>query len=145
MLPQTFNYKTELMDDINLFKELSQKTSSENIIVISDQYSSDIQQTIISSAKFVVGARYHSVVFAINNNVPFVALSYEHKIAGLLNTLDKTDRMIDITGLSDVNFDYDSFYLSFKKMIVNLSRDENTATRARNIAYDCFYKMLEII
>ena len=145
MLPQTFNYKTELMDDINLFKELSQKTSSENIIVISDQYSSDIQQTIISSAKFVVGARYHSVVFAINNNVPFVALSYEHKIAGLLNTLDKTDRMIDITGLSDVNFDYDSFYLSFKKMIVNLSRDENTATRARNIAYDCFCKMLKII
>lgn len=28
---------------------------------------------------FVNGARYHSIVFAINNGVPFIALSYELK------------------------------------------------------------------
>lgn len=66
------------------------------IVVIDDIYSSDIQQTIIAYSQLVVGARYHSVVFSLNNAVPFIALSYEHKISGLLETLDKVDCMVDI-------------------------------------------------
>ena len=36
-------------------------------------------------------------VFAKNKTVPFVALSYEHKITGLLETLGRNESMGDIT------------------------------------------------
>lgn len=99
MLPQTFNYGKG--DDVNFFIELANNIKDEYIIVIDDKYSSDVQQAIIAQSNFLIGARYHSVVFAINNNIPFIALSYEHKIAGLLDTLNYNNRMVDITNLQN--------------------------------------------
>lgn len=96
LLPQTFNSDSEEGDDVNFFREFATYKNDHRIIVIDDIYSSDIQQAIIASSKLVIGARYHSVVFALNNAVPFIALSYEHKISGLLETLGKTDCMVDI-------------------------------------------------
>lgn len=139
MLPQTFNYGTYLGDDINFFKDIKKEIKSSNIIIIDDKYSSDIQQTIISKAKFLIGARYHSVVFAINNNIPFIALSYEHKIAGLLISLEKTDRLVDITNLS--NNDNTYILEMVKKCLLNLRTDEEAQIRAKDIAYRCFEKL----
>lgn len=101
MLPQTFNYRNEIRDDIHLFRDIQKQNSNAPIVVINDQLSSDVQQTIISNAKMMIGARYHSIVFAINQCVPFVALSYEHKISGLLETLELENRMIDIVHALD--------------------------------------------
>ena len=99
MLPQTFDYHNYEWDDINMFRDIAKNRSDNRIIVIQDCYSSDIQQTIIKDCKLLVGARYHSVVFSINQAVPFVALSYEHKIKGLLETLGKQDCMVDISSV----------------------------------------------
>lgn len=96
MLPQTFNYGNYEGDDIHLFREIAAAKKDNRIVVVEDKYSSDIQQTIIADAQLMVGSRYHSVVFALNNATPFIALSYEHKISGLLETIGKTDCMIDI-------------------------------------------------
>lgn len=71
----------------------------ERIEVLPDTLTSDIQQAIIAKAQLVVGARYHSIVFAINNAVPFCALSYEHKMQGLLKSLGAEDCMLDIQQL----------------------------------------------
>lgn len=65
--------------------------------VLPPTFSSEQQEAIIAGAQFLAGARYHSIVFAILGNVPFLALSYEHKIAGMLETLDLTDRCLDIS------------------------------------------------
>ena len=54
-------------------------------------------QAVIAGSKCVVGARYHSIVFAINNDVPFVTLNYENRILGMLEALGKQDRVVDIT------------------------------------------------
>lgn len=102
MLPQTFNYGNYEGDDILFFYDLQAYINDDRLIVISDRYSSDIQQTIIASSLAIIGARYHSIVFAINNAVPFVALSYEHKISGLLKTLGAQESIVDLThGLDD--------------------------------------------
>lgn len=61
-----------------------------------EQYGSDIQQTIISKASFLIGARYHSVIFSINQAVPFISLSYEHKMNGVVEILGKKDCEIDL-------------------------------------------------
>lgn len=96
MLPQLCS----LPDDVGdywYFKELQRLDGGNNVFVVPDTYGSDIQQTIIAKAQCVIGARYHTIVFAINNEVPFVALNYEHKIAGLLEELNLSDHIADIT------------------------------------------------
>ena len=85
MLPQTHWYNRD--DDKYFFCELKEEVMSDRIIVTDDIYSSDIQQSIIAQAEYVIGARYHSIVFAINNARPFVSLAYEHKMTGLLTQL----------------------------------------------------------
>lgn len=139
MLPQTFNYGTYLGDDINLFRDIQKERKNSNIIIVEDTYSSDIQQTIISKAKFLIGARYHSVVFAINNNIPFIALSYEHKIEGLLMALGKTDRLVDITNLSDN--DNTHIIEAIRKCLLDLKKDDEAQKMAKNIAYKSFEKL----
>lgn len=100
MLPQT--YKSDI-NDYEYFLKLKQLSSSKNILVIDENQSSDVQQAIIKGSNFVIGARYHSIVFAINNEIPFVSLSYEHKMSGLLNILNMTEFMLEIQDIFDTD------------------------------------------
>jgi len=85
MLPQLFGMrKTDLL----YFQKLSKGFDPRKIVVVSDSYNSDIQQAIVRHSSFLAGARYHSIIFAINNNVPFLCLSYEHKMIDSLRLLD---------------------------------------------------------
>ena len=145
MLPQTFNNGTYVGDDILFFKDIKSVYNDERIIVLPDTYSSDIQQTIISQAELMVGARYHSVVFALNNNTPFIALSYEHKIAGLLQVLGKEDCMIDITSVFDSEQTINNAIDKFINMLESSSKDESAMNNAKKIAdkaYRNFVKLL---
>ena len=141
MLPQTFNYHS-FKDDKLFFNEVKEKVEDDRIFVLSDQYGSDIQQTLISKADCVVGARYHSVVFAINNSVPFVALNYEHKIEGLLESLGKRDCMVDIVHAMDneesIKASLDEFVIKLEKAVPDKA--------VRKKAYDkAEYSMNEFI
>ena len=138
MLPQTFNYGTYEGDDIHLFRDIEKANPSSNLVVIDDSYSSDIQQTIIRSAKAMFGARYHSVVFAVNNNVPFVAFSYEHKISGLLEELGLQHEMIDIKDLFTNNDFNNSVIAKFDKMLPTIHRSPEAQKKAKNKAKQAF-------
>lgn len=70
----------------------------ESVVALSPDSSSEEQEAIIEGADFLVGARYHSIVFSIIGNVPFLALGYEHKISGLLDALGLGNRCLDISG-----------------------------------------------
>lgn len=138
MLPQTFNYGTYEGDDIFFFKELAKEIDDPKIVVVPDKYGSDIQQTLIRNAQCMIGARYHSVVFALNQAVPFIALSYEHKIAGLLETLDKQDYCIDITRALDNKENLNDTIRLFSKKISLVHSDISSQEQAKKIAGDCF-------
>lgn len=97
MLPQLFG--TPGWGDYEYMKELGQIICDERLIALPDTYNSDQQQAIIHGAEYVIGARYHSVVFSINQERPFIALSYEFKIAGLLAKLGMENRMVDIENI----------------------------------------------
>lgn len=141
MLPQTFNYRDPLWNDINFFKEIKkQYLQKDKIVIVNDSYSSDIQQTIISEAALIVGARYHSIVFAINNKVAFIALCYEHKMLGLLEQLGALKSSIQINDLSSQD-KIDQILLEFNNKLHNLvSYDKCLAYEAKKIAEDCFMK-----
>ncbi len=138
LLPQTFNYGTEQGDDINFFRRFAAFMNDPRITVIEDIYSSDIQQAIIARSQFVIGARYHSVVFAINNTVPFIALSYEHKIAGLLETLGKQDCMVNIQEQICSPQGRKEILDEFSRKIQNLSADKQAMGRAKAISQTAF-------
>lgn len=97
MLPQTYSSR---INDAKYFVSLSERYKTTNRIhPLEERYGSDLQQTIISNAEYIIGSRYHSIVFAINNDRPFVSLSYEHKMSGLLQILDASKYMVDITDI----------------------------------------------
>jgi len=143
MLPQTFNYKKLDDGDINFFRKLKQYTQCQSLIIIPDTCSSDIQQMIISKAECMIGARYHSVVFAINQAIPFVALSYEHKISGLLESVNKLDSMVDITTAFDSEENMQNVLMRFEKTLNLARKDIGAQQKAKKIARDCFDKFLK--
>lgn len=143
-LPQLFNDKVNADRQYFLrIKDKCQKKS--NLVVLSETYSSDLQQFIISKAKCVIGARYHSVVFAINNKIPFVALSYEHKIAGLVSILNLHARLVDITQIGQPGFEIEE---AVEKVLKQLGEAEQKLDlgcireEAHIIAVACFNALL---
>ena len=142
MLPQTFNQGE--WNDVLFFRKLAADANTDRVVVLPDNLSSDIQQSIIAGAKFVVGARYHSIVFAINNEVPFTALSYEHKISGLLNLIDMKDRGVNILDAFDSKEKEEKalngFRHAFDTMSATLGRD-----KAVKLANDAFGRLCKFI
>jgi colanic acid/amylovoran biosynthesis protein len=144
MLPQTFD-QGGMLDDVNLFRMIAEYMNDPRIIVVPDCYSSDIQQTIISKAKIVIGARYHSIVFAINQNVPFIALSYEHKMIGLLETLGCSENLIDF---QETMLSYRSQEECLKKieeMLPKLKLNPNIYDKAKLIAKQGMDRFVDMI
>jgi colanic acid/amylovoran biosynthesis protein len=140
LLPQLFGAGER--GDVNYFYELKQKFNAinvNNVVVLPEHFGSDVQQTVIAKARLVIGARYHSIVFAINQAVPFVALSYEHKIQGLCEILKLSQRTVDISALGTPAFDAQKA-LQEVQQIVALSSDGivESKKRANDIANNCF-------
>lgn len=142
MLPQLTSTVPYSDPDYAYFIKLTKLVENDNAIVIADTYSSDIQQKIIARSEYVIGARYHSIVFAINNAVPFISLSYEHKMTGLLEILELQDREINILNIGNNNFDTE---LSLQQIQQILSKNfENTVKakeQAHKIAFETFEKL----
>ncbi|WP_010664246.1 polysaccharide pyruvyl transferase family protein [Marinilabilia salmonicolor] len=136
MLPQLFNVGKK-SDEI-YFKTLVEEINNKDIIVLSEKYNSDIQQTLISNAKLVVGARYHSIVFAINNNTPFVALSYEHKISGLLQILDLEKYAYNIENFGVEQPEIKNALIEIERIIEMAKANTKAKIVAHKIAQDCF-------
>lgn len=138
MLPQTYNETTYLRKDYNFFKEIENDLNDPRIVVLDEIYGSDIQQAIIRNARFVIGSRYHSIVFAINQGVPFVALSYEHKIEGLLSILNLKSRMVNLSSESFATaFSADRLVESCVQILSTQPEPINAATfKARAMALE---------
>lgn len=136
MLPQTYK---SIINDYGYFEKLKHLSKNQNIIVVDEEQNSDIQQTIIAGAKLVVGARYHSIVFAINNNIPFISLSYEHKMSGLLEKLNMTENMLEIQDIfdSDDGEERNNVLEGFSKLIGSIGNNVDSRL-AKQIIFEGF-------
>ena len=138
LLPQIFAHPQ--VNDENYFKSLASGYS--NIQVISSRYCSDIQQKIISGADFLIGARYHSTVFAINNVVPFYSLSYEHKMTNMLETLLLKDCCMAIAdAIASPDAAIDMIFEKYRNRSSHLAALKQASERAKTIASETFDKM----
>ena len=103
MIPQLFG---RAKVDRPYFESLAEEYGRDKAVVLADTYDSDVQQAVIRNASFVAGARCHSVIFAINNHVPFLCLSYEHKMDGMLELLGLSEYSLPLSELLEADADF---------------------------------------
>lgn len=139
MLPQTYSSR---INDANYFVSLSERyKTTGRVHPLAEKYGSDLQQTIISKAEYIIGSRYHSIVFAINNDRPFVSLSYEHKMSGLLQVLDASQYMVNITDIFSNKDDLEKALIMVKEKIDTIREEpvnHDICKRSKSIAENGF-------
>lgn len=145
LLPQLCD--RPLSADYPYFCKLKDMSKLSNVLVLEDIYSSDIQQTIIEGSQFVIGARYHSIVFSINNGVNFISLSYEHKMKGLLEVLDLSKYEIDISKLFLLNAEIEDVMSNMEVLFDDFDNEKvkNSSIIAKQIASHCMTQLLNVI
>lgn len=138
MLPQLFGLTYYESNDFLFFQDIKKaSTYKNNIVILSDMHGSDVQQAIIREAKYLIGARYHSIVFAVNQNTPFISMSYEHKMSGMLETLNKKEWCVDFTTTMDTEERQEKCIQQIQSLIPHLKRDEQLSVNAKKIANRC--------
>jgi len=115
MLPQLFRAQ----NDQKYMEAIKATVEGGDIEVIPDSYDSDIQQAIIARATLLIGARYHSIVFSINNETAFLSLAYEHKMSHMLSMLGLSDRNFDFSNPSQ--FDENTLLQEIDRSLAHLA------------------------
>ncbi|MBQ9757720.1 MAG: polysaccharide pyruvyl transferase CsaB [Clostridia bacterium] len=72
-------------------KEISIKVaalSGENCGLLEEGLSPKIILGVVGKSKFVVGMRLHTLIYAIKNGVPLIALDYDPKVSAVMEPLD---------------------------------------------------------
>jgi colanic acid/amylovoran biosynthesis protein len=138
LLPQLFG-RGPSGGDWAYFRRLAEKSAlGDALYVAGEQYGSDVQQALVARSALVVGARYHSIVFALNNGVPFVSLLYEHKMDGLLACLGLEDRRVDIHALGTDGFDDARALGAVERLLGHLQPPVAARAQAKRIAEGTF-------
>ena len=88
-------------DDVPLINQIIELVlRKDNVRVLSNKWDSEVQQAIISQMDFVIGNRYHSVIFALKAEIPTICLAYEHKSLGIMQAVKLDKYVINITELT---------------------------------------------
>ena len=165
MLPQLFCGTDYATTDYAFFRDIAEDVADDRVVVLPDTLPSECHQAVIAGAKCVVGARYHAIVFAINNNVPFVTLNYEGRILGMLEALGKQDRVVDITlalepprgrrpvaevrvgepVASALTFEAEVAIARILDRMQRLVPDEEARQKAKRATSDCFDRLADAV
>jgi colanic acid/amylovoran biosynthesis protein len=62
-------------------------------------------KSVIDQLDYMVGTRFHSVIFALTGYVPAIGLEYEHKTSGILRDLDMSEWMLPMRGVKAVELE----------------------------------------
>ncbi|MHC4131893.1 MAG: polysaccharide pyruvyl transferase family protein [Planctomycetota bacterium] len=88
-------------DDVPLINEITSFVNKKDAVrVLSNKWNSEIQQAIISQMDFVIGNRYHSVIFSLKAEIPTICLAYEHKSVGIMQAAKLDKYVININDLT---------------------------------------------
>lgn len=93
----------EYGNDTDIAKLIKEKISDkykDRIIIIEDDLSPIELKTLIWNLDFFVGTRMHSNIFATSMGVPTVAIAYEKKTNGIMQTVGLQDYVVEINDIS---------------------------------------------
>ncbi|MGT2941080.1 polysaccharide pyruvyl transferase family protein [Streptococcus cristatus] len=132
------NYKIELIphtgqaDEVQYIKEVmielrNHGMPKDALIFRNDVKTSDEYDQALASKQFIVGMRYHSIVLAAKNFVPFVALAYENKMKEVCSYTNCEDSYINLQNRVTAEDVYE------KMELVNKNKD--SITKKIEVAY----------
>lgn len=137
-------------DDRIVVENIKNKFVNPNFIFLTDQYSPQVICKFYSYAKLMIGTRFHSVIFALSNCVPAIAISYSGYKANIMKQFNLDDFMIDIEDVNidnenkiecmidkllDKKLDYKNIIKKCKKDVVNSIEDDFSLNKALGINY----------
>lgn len=79
-----------------------------NVINLDKEYSHNEIKDIYTGLDFLIGTRFHSVIFSLTSYVPAIAIEYEYKTSGIMKDLDLSKWVIPIEDVTDKNL-YEKF------------------------------------
>jgi len=101
--------------DYELGLEISDRLKNVcKFFVLGNQYNARQFSSVVASAKYLIGVRMHSMVFAARACVPFFALVYDPKVKAFLEMTKMNPYYLDIE-----NINVDEICLMFDKMADN--------------------------
>lgn len=110
-IPFYYNEDTELIDQV-------EKSIGDKAVYYKERLTTSQAFDIIRDMDVLVGVRLHSLIFAAAANVPFVAVSYDHKVDHFANSVNmKVACVID-------NIDVDLLFDEIMKKISNESEEK---------------------
>jgi colanic acid/amylovoran biosynthesis protein len=85
-------------NDIIEAKKIKEKLlkNQEHFIVLEDDFSPNEIKSLIGNFEIFIGTRMHSNIFAISMKVPLVAIAYEKKTNGIMETAGLSDYIVEM-------------------------------------------------
>ena len=88
-------------DDRSVAKRIIVKMKEKSFVWGIEQEMSHYEiKSFYANMNYIVGTRFHSVIFSLTSYVPAVAIEYEHKTRGIMKDLDLTDWVIKLEDLT---------------------------------------------
>lgn len=80
-------------------------TAKEKVLNLTGVYDHYKLKDFYSNLDFLIGTRFHSVIFSITARVPSLAIEYEYKTSGIMNDLGLSEWVIPIEKVTRENLD----------------------------------------
>ena len=127
--------------DEQIFKDIKSYIKPQfcdNIHFISDEITYMEMKGILRDAKFFVGSRMHSNIFALQQGVPVVAISYQPKTEYIMYSLDLSDYSLPI-----INLCKDGLIAATQKLLSSWTpKDQMINTQAKE-SKEIFLKIIQ--
>lgn len=91
-------------DDREISKAVYERMSYKQAAhVVTDDLSHYDVKSMYNELDFILGTRFHSVIFSLTSYVPALAIEYEHKTSGIMNDLDLSEWTLKIDEVNSAN------------------------------------------
>lgn len=99
-MPQVLG-PNEFNDDRRITKEILSELTNTNAELLDYDLTPRELKYFYSKMDLFVGTRMHSNIFSLANNIPTVAINYEHKTRGIMNMLDLNEYVLEINEITE--------------------------------------------
>ena len=67
-----------------------------NVVFLDQRFTHHEIKSIFANLTYLIGTRFHSIIFALTGGVPALAIEYEHKTTGIMRDLELEDWVLPI-------------------------------------------------
>jgi colanic acid/amylovoran biosynthesis protein len=87
-------------DDREVHRRIADRCTGSRPILVEENLSYREVKDLTSSLDFMIGMRFHSVIFSLTNLVPSIAIEYHHKASGIMGDLGLEEWVVQFDDLS---------------------------------------------